>query len=152
MFSPSTSADLFGKYSETQCTDNLGLRYDRMLLTEPMVTCMALYASFVYGLLFFALESFPIVFAELRHWELVPSTLPFLGLFIGVIVAICINIGNQPRYIRAVEKNQGRAVPEARLAPMVIGGFCFSGGLFWFGWTADPSIPWVVPVIASGQY
>ncbi|KAF2166161.1 hypothetical protein M409DRAFT_66675 [Zasmidium cellare ATCC 36951] len=120
-----------------------------MLLTEPMVSCMALYASFVYGLLFFALESFPIVFAELRHWELVPSTLPFLGLFVGVIIAICINIGNQPRYMRAVEKNQGRAVPEARLAPMVIGGFCFSGGLFWFGWTASPSIPWIVPVIAS---
>ena len=92
------------------------------------------------------------MFAELRHWELVPSTLPFLGLFVGVIVAICINIGNQPRYIRAVEKNQGRAVPEARLAPMVIGGFCFSGGLFWFGWTASPSIPWIVPVIASGEY
>lgn len=123
-----------------------------MLLTEPMVTCMALYASFVYGLLFFAIESFPIVFAGLRSWQLVLSTLPFLGLFIGVIFAIGVNIGNQPRYIRAVERNQGRAVPEARLLPMVIGGICFSAGLFWFGWTADPRTPWIVPVIASGKY
>lgn len=32
----------------------------RMLITEPMVTCIALYASFVYGLLYMTLEVFPI--------------------------------------------------------------------------------------------
>lgn len=32
----------------------------RMLLTEPMVTCIALYASFVYGLLYMTLQVFPI--------------------------------------------------------------------------------------------
>ena len=32
----------------------------RMLITEPMVACIALYASFVYGLLYMTLEVFPI--------------------------------------------------------------------------------------------
>lgn len=32
----------------------------RMLVTEPMVACIALYASFVYGLLYMTLEVFPI--------------------------------------------------------------------------------------------
>jgi hypothetical protein len=49
-----------------------------MLVTEPMVACMAVYASFVYGLLFFQLESFPIVFEQERGWGLIDSTLPFL--------------------------------------------------------------------------
>lgn len=48
-----------------------------MLLTEPMVTCIAAYASFVYSLLFFQLESFPIVFGYMRNYSTVVSTLPF---------------------------------------------------------------------------
>lgn len=38
----------------------------RMLTTEPMVACIAVYASFVYGLLYMTLEVFPIVFLEER--------------------------------------------------------------------------------------
>jgi multidrug resistance protein len=121
----------------------------RMLFTEPMVACIALYASFVYALLYLTLEVFPIVFVQERHWGLVVSSLPFLGLFVGVLFALAINIGNQPRYARILDANKGRPVPEARLAPMVVGGFLFVIGLFWFGWTAAPQIPWIVPVIAT---
>lgn len=123
-----------------------------MLITEPMVTCIAVYASFVYGLLFFQLESFPVVFGLMRKYSTVVSTLPFLGLFTGVIFALVINFANQPRYAKAVARNQGRAVPEARLPPMLVGGVLFSAGIFWFGWTADPKYSWVLPTVAAGKY
>ena len=110
----------------------------RMLLTEPMVTCIAIYASFVFGLLYLTLEVFPIVFQEMRGYSLVVSTLPFLALFVGVLAAMGINLANQPRYIRLVNENGGKPVPEGRLLPMVVGGVLFAIGLFWFGWTADP--------------
>jgi len=121
----------------------------RMLITEPMVACIALYASFVYALLYMTLEVFPIVFEENRGWPQVSSTLPFLALFVGVLCALCVNLANQPRYMRIVDANGGKPVPEARLAPMVIGGVSFVIGLFWFGWTAGPSIPWPSCVIAA---
>jgi MFS family permease len=111
-----------------------------MLLTEPMVTCIAVYASFVYGLLFLTLEVFPIVFEEHRHWKPVVGSLPFLGLFIGVLSAVGINLANQPRYRRISDAAQGRPVPEARLAPMAVGSVLFAIGLFWFGWTAGNNI------------
>ena len=121
----------------------------RMLFTEPMVTSIALYASFVYALLYLTLEVFPIVFLQNRGYGLVVSTLPFLGLFVGVLFAVVINLANQPRYIRIVNDNKGKAVPEARLMPMIIGGFLFAIGLFWFGWTAAPQHHWILPVIAT---
>ncbi|KAF3761474.1 MFS general substrate transporter [Cryphonectria parasitica EP155] len=121
----------------------------RMFFTEPMLMYIAIYASFVYGLLFLTLEVFPIVFYEQRKWGLVVSELPFLGLFVGVLCAMFVNILNQPLYIRAMVKNNGRAVPEARLPPMIVGGFLFSIGLFWFGWTATPRYPWASPVVAA---
>ena len=120
-----------------------------MFFTEPMVTAIALYASFVYGLLYMTLEVFPIVFREQRKFSPVVSTLPFLGLFVGVCGAVFVNLWNQPRYSRIVAQNKGRAVPEARLPPVIIGGFLFVIGLFWFGWTADPKYHWAIPVVAT---
>ena len=116
------------------------------------MTCLALYASFVYGLLFLTLEVFPIVFEEDRKWGLFTSTLPFLALFVGGLCATFINLANQPRYIRAVKDNKGRPVPEARLPPIVVGSCLFSSGLFMFGWTAAPQYPWPLPVVAAGEY
>ncbi|KAK4900200.1 hypothetical protein LTR27_002424 [Elasticomyces elasticus] len=120
-----------------------------MLTTEPMVTCIAIYASFVYGLLYLTLEVFPIVYRQNRGMGQIVSTLPFLGLFVGVLFAVGINLANQPRYARIVAQNKGRAVPEARLPPMLIGGFLFTLGLFWFGWTADPKFHWSISTIAT---
>ncbi|KAJ9635005.1 hypothetical protein H2204_005960 [Knufia peltigerae] len=125
-------------------------RPGRMLFTESMVTCIAAYASFVYGLLFFQLESFPIVFGLKRGYSTIVSTLPFLGLFAGVVFALIINIANQKFYAKALARNNGRAVPEARLPPMLVGGVFFSAGLFWFGWTADPKYSWALPSVAAG--
>ncbi|KAL8650785.1 MAG: hypothetical protein Q9226_004998 [Calogaya cf. arnoldii] len=120
----------------------------RMLTTEPMVICITFYASFVYGILYLTLEVFPIVFGEIRGWKLVISTLPFLALLVGVLCAMAINLTNQPRYMRIVDENGGKPVPEARLPPMLIGGVLMVIGLFWFGWTANPPHHWILPVIA----
>jgi MFS family permease len=122
----------------------------KMLFTEPMVTCIALYASFVYGLLYLTLELFPIVFAEMRGFGPVVSTLPFIALLIGVCSAVFINLANQPRYIRISKAAGNKPVPEARLPPMVIGGIFFAIGLYWLGWTADPKFHWIIPTFAIG--
>ncbi|CAK7568741.1 MAG: hypothetical protein SEPTF4163_006743 [Sporothrix epigloea] len=123
----------------------------RMFFTEPIVMCTALYASFVYGLMFMALEFYPIVFREQRGLGPVASNLPFLALFVGAVVAMFINIANQPLYARAVARQgTGKAVPEARLPPIFIGGILFSIGFFWFGWAAAPRFAWPYPTVAGG--
>ena len=101
-----------------------------MLLTEPMVTCIAVYASFVFALLYMTLEVFPIVFQETRRWGSVVGSLPFIGLFVGVVSAVFVNLANQPRYRRISDAARGKPVPEARLLPMAFGGIIFAIGLF----------------------
>uniref|UniRef100_A0A093VSJ7 Putative transporter C36.03c n=1 Tax=Talaromyces marneffei PM1 TaxID=1077442 RepID=A0A093VSJ7_TALMA len=121
----------------------------RMLFTEPIVTCIAFYASFVYGVMYLTLELFPIVFQKQRGWSPVVASLPFLGLLIGVISSVGVNIWNQYRYNRISRAANGATVPEARLPPMAFGAVFMVVGLFWFGWTAEPPHHWVLPCLAA---
>lgn len=122
----------------------------RMLFTEPVMLGVAFYASFVYALLYMTLEVFPFVFEQNRGYELVTSTLPFLGSFVGLLCAVVLNLVNQPRYIHVVDSNKGKPVPEARLMPMVAGGVILVVGLFWFGWTSAPQYSSMLPIVAAG--
>lgn len=76
------------------------------------------------------LEVFPIVFQENRGWSPVVASLPFVGLFVGVVAAVFVNLANQPRYARISDAAKGKPVPEARLPPMAFGGIIFAIGLF----------------------
>jgi MFS family permease len=120
----------------------------KMLFTEPMIAVIAVYASFVYSILYMSLEWVPIIFEDVRGWSPFISTLPFIALFLGILAALGLNLGNQPYYHRQVEKNGGKAVPEARLPPIMIGSVLFCGGLFWLGWTATPNYHWILPSLA----
>lgn len=119
-----------------------------MLTTEPMVAAICFYASFTFAILYLTLEVFPIVFSEIRGWSTVVSTLPFLASFVGIVCALLLNIGNQPRYVRISRAAGGKPVPEARCPPMIAGGVIFFVGLFLLGWTAEPRFHWIAPVIA----
>jgi hypothetical protein len=72
--------------------------------------------------------------------------LPFLGPLIGFLLAVAYYIWvENPRYMRAVDRHNGFAPPEARLPSSMIGGILLPIGLFWFAWTAAPtSIHWIV--------
>lgn len=120
-----------------------------MLVTEPMCTCMCMYASYLFSILYLTLEAYAIVFVDIRGWGMVTGSLPFLGSFVGIVLALGINIGNQPRYKRISRAAGGRAVPEARCPPMAVGGLLMVAGLFLLGWTADPRYHWILPIIAT---
>jgi hypothetical protein len=48
------------------------------------------------------------------------------------------------------DANTGRpAPPEARLPPAIVGAFALPIGLFWFAWTNDPSIHFMVSISAG---
>ncbi|KAK3937361.1 MFS general substrate transporter, partial [Diplogelasinospora grovesii] len=117
------------------------------LLCTPICFLVALYASFCYGILYMQLGAIPIIFGELRGFSPFVATLPFLCIFIGAILGCGANVYNQLLYNKAYHAAGDRAVPERRLRPMMVGSVLFSAGQFLVGWTATPSIHWIVPCI-----
>jgi hypothetical protein len=86
------------------------------------------------------LEGFALEYGIYRGWGPVVAALPFLSLLLGAVIAAIFNILNNAIYFRKrLIANRFKPVPEARLPPMMVGGFAFTGGLFIFGCTFSPS-------------
>lgn len=117
------------------------------LLATPICFLMSVYGAFCYGILYATLGAFPIEYQEIRGWNAVVGALPFLSMLIGVLFGAVANLINQSFYIKAMAKNGGRPVPEARLPPMMVGSVMFAAGLFTFAWTSDKHFPWIAPTI-----
>ncbi|KAH9831156.1 MFS general substrate transporter [Rhodofomes roseus] len=119
---------------------------------EPIVASWNLYIMLVYGILYIFIQSFEVVFVERHGFNLGQNGLAFMGLFVGALVVYMLYV---PYFIVCVKPKfaEGKNfTPEDRLPPAMVGAFCLPISLFWFGWTASSSIPWIVPIIGSSFF
>ncbi|KAE8393582.1 hypothetical protein ETB97_001280 [Aspergillus alliaceus] len=124
----------------------------KMLVKEPIVLCMCIFGSFVYGLLYLFLTAYPYVF-QLNH-RMNPGVggLPYVGVIIGTLLGAVATAATQPWVLRKLKQNNGEMMPEWRLPVAIPGAVLFTGGLFWLGWSGyKGSIHWIVPT-ASGLF
>ncbi|KAF2260915.1 MFS general substrate transporter [Lojkania enalia] len=139
---------------KTTLIQNL-VRPVHMLFTEPVVFLLSLYTSFAFAILFLLFAAFPLIFQSAPYLFSVSQTgLAFLSIGLGVVLAavtgILIDRGIYQKHFRkAVAAGCHHAAPEHRLYNMMVGGVGVTVGLFWFGWTADRGVHWVVPVLAG---
>jgi MFS transporter, DHA1 family, multidrug resistance protein len=113
---------------------------------------MTLYSSLVYSILYLIIFAYPYSFQVVRGWKSGIASLPFLGIFVGIIIcSIFMAIDTKTRFQREAIRSKKPVLPEARLPPMIIGSFILPAGLFWFAWTSDPNITWV-PQVLSGIF
>ncbi|BGO92279.1 hypothetical protein NBRC10512_001176 [Rhodotorula toruloides] len=105
-----------------------------MLVKEPMVTAICTYNSFTYGTLYLLFSSVPIIFEEGHGWTAIQSSMTFLAVLVGTLIAAFINyLYSRFVFARHIDKH-GSAPPEMRLGPMMVGGIVFPVGFFLLGW------------------
>ena len=126
------------------------LRPIQMLMLEPILLCVAIYTSHIYGILYLFFEAYPISFQEVCGWRQPGVTaLPFPGILIGVLCGAGLIIYfTKIRFAKKL-KQHGQVVPKERLAPMIIASFFLPIGLFCFGWASSPQVSWVPQVFAG---
>ncbi|KAF2500589.1 MFS general substrate transporter [Lophium mytilinum] len=124
-----------------------------LLFREPIVLLLSIYLAIIYGTLYMMFGAFPIVYQEERGWSEGIGGLAFLGVAVGMIIAVTYTIFyDNKRYVKAADRAGGFAAPEARLPPGLIGGIVLPIGLFWFAWTNSPSIHWIVSIMAGAPF
>jgi multidrug resistance protein len=128
-----------------------GLKPVQMMIKEPILIVMTIYISLVYGILYLIFFAYPYSFQLDRQIDTGIASLPFIAIFIGVLIA-CATLTWETKVIFTPKFTKAKKViPEERLPPMIVGGVILVVGLFWFAWTSQPSInPW--PQIISGVF
>ncbi|KAK5108664.1 hypothetical protein LTR62_008069 [Meristemomyces frigidus] len=133
---------LFNKY---------GLKPIKMITQDLILIVLTLYISLVYGILYLIFFAFPISYEYDRGFEFGISALPFLGIFLGVLIACALMAWETVAVFTPKMQKAQKLLPEERLPPMMAGSIILVIGLFWFAWTSFPSIsPW--PQIVSGVF
>ncbi|CZT51834.1 related to fluconazole resistance protein [Rhynchosporium secalis] len=123
-----------------------------MLFREPILMAMTLYSSLVYSILYLIFFAYPYSFRVVRGWSPTIASLPFLGIFIGIVICcVYIAIDTKTRFNKLLLASTKPFIPEARLPPMIIGSVMLPIGLFWFAWTSNPDLHWA-PQVVSGIF
>lgn len=121
-----------------------------LLIFEPIVMLLSIFLSVVQATMFLLFAAYPIVFQQVRGWRQGVASLPFLAVALGIVISLFYAaLFDQQRYAKVVAKSNGRAPPEARLPPAMLGSVALPIGLFWFAWTNDPSTFWLISVSAG---
>ncbi|KAK4056382.1 hypothetical protein OIO90_002525 [Microbotryomycetes sp. JL221] len=124
------------------------------LFTEPIVTIVCMYLSFLYGVLYGFFAAFEVVFVERRGMSLTSFGLTYISLAIGFIIgcALLATVGAGSYKRKAIEcAQQGIKTPaEARLTLAYIGAIICPISLFIFAWTAPfTNVHWIGPLIGE---
>jgi len=124
-----------------------------MLVTDPIVGLFSLYTSFNFSMLFSFLAAFPPVFELAYAFSPGQSGLVFLGITSGCAFGAIFKILiDQHVYQKRLAKQQGKIPAEQRLWASMLGSIIMPVSLFWFAWTAQPSVHWMVPIIAAAFF
>lgn len=129
-----------------------GLKPVQMIYREPILIVLTIYISLVYGILYLVFFALPYSFESDRGWAFGIGSLPFIAIFVGVIIA-CVYMAWETTSIfqSKLDRAKGKLIPEERLPPMIIGSILLVVGMFMFAWTSFPHINYW-PQVISGAF
>ncbi|KAJ6455268.1 major facilitator superfamily domain-containing protein [Mycena vitilis] len=141
--------------------DSGNLHYLWLNLSRPVillfgsVICflLSLYMAFMYGIFYLMFTTFDTLFSNTYGFNTGTGGLAYIGLGLGFLLAtvVCARSANEV-YLHLAKKNGGKGEPEMRIPALIFGSLFVPVGLFWYGWSAEAKLHWIMPIIGSGIF
>lgn len=123
------------------------------LMLEPAILFINIYIGLAYAVFYLWFESFPLVFTDIYGFKGGIAGLPFLALAVGAIVSYIGYCAYNIFYLGPrFQKLNFNVPPEEFLRLSCFAGIFIPISLLMFGWSARPSVHWIVPMIGAGLY
>lgn len=120
----------------------------RMMCSSPILPMLALYMSFVFGLVYLIFTTVTEVFIDVYHFSPELSGLAYLGVGVGFFCGMITVAKTSDKTIaRLTAANDGVYNPEMRLAPLLFFAWFVPISFFWYGWTVYFKVFWIVPIL-----
>ena len=129
--------------------------YRPFLLTfhEPVIMFIAIYLTVIYTILFTFLNGYSFIFTQTYGFSEGITGLAFVGIVVGLcggsLLVPFIHRYAKRELHRIQQAGGTRLYPEIRLLFVMIGGPAIPISMFWMGWTANSSISYWSPLVAS---
>ena len=125
----------------------------KLLATQPIVQVMALYNAFLYGNTYIFFADFVNLFTDRYYQSVQIAGLNYVSIATSSGLATVIYSMTIDRIYRALSnRNGGQGKPEFQIPVMVTGTLLLGIGLFWYGWSAQAILYWIMPNIGCGLF
>ncbi|KAH8698219.1 major facilitator superfamily domain-containing protein [Phaeosphaeriaceae sp. PMI808] len=129
------------------------LRPLHMIVFEPLALFLSIYTAFNFAMIFSFFGSYSYVYARVYGFDPKEIGLCYIGIVVGFIFALAtFGYFDATKYQKEANRTNGKVAPEHRLYAAMFGSFLLPIGLFWFAWAPQPSIHWIVPVLAGWPF
>ncbi|KAJ5104492.1 hypothetical protein NUU61_001839 [Penicillium alfredii] len=119
-----------------------------LFVKSPIVLLLSTYMALVYGLLYLFFTTIPTVFRNQYGFSTGLSGLAYLGIGLGFFLGLLsIALTNDRIMLKLARRNGGKFEPEMRLPAMIFYACFLPISFFWYGWTTDKHVHWIVPII-----
>ncbi|KAF9051365.1 multidrug resistance protein 4 [Panaeolus papilionaceus] len=124
-----------------------------MLCRSLICFVLSLYMAFLYGIYYLMFSTFAAFFKNTYGFTPGIGGLTYLGLGVGFIISTVIGAKfSDGVYQKLAQKNGGKGKPEMRIPALFLGALLIPIGLFWYGWSAQAKIHWIMPIIGTGIF
>jgi len=124
------------------------VRPTKMLFLSPIVLALSIYMAVVYGYLYLLFTTLTLVFERDYGFSSGNVGLVFLGIGVGSLLGLFIFGMASDKIVKRMSA-KGEMKPEYRLPPLIPGSMIIPIGLFWYGWSAEAHIHWIMPIIGT---
>lgn len=125
----------------------------KLLATQPIIQVLALYNAYLYGNIYILYADFIDLWTDVYGESTEIAGLNYISIAIGsAIAAECCTLINDRIYRRLSKRNQGTGVPEFRIPVMLPATLFLSAGMFWYGWSAEAKMHWIMPNIGTSIF
>ncbi|KAG6916738.1 hypothetical protein DXG01_005558 [Tephrocybe rancida] len=130
-------------------------------LTRPVVMLyrsficfvLSLYMAFLYGIYYLMFATFSQFFHDTYGFDAGIGGLAYIGLGLGFFSATIFAAKTADRVYKYLsDKNGGKGTPEMRIPSIFFGSVFVPIGLFWYGWSAQAKLHWIMPIIGTAIF
>ncbi|KAG2152116.1 major facilitator superfamily domain-containing protein [Suillus cothurnatus] len=132
----------------------LNLKRPVILLARSFILfILSLYMALMYGIYYLMFATFPDLFSEVYHFSIGIGGLTYIGIGVGFLTATLFGARVSDKiYLYLAARNGGKGKPEMRIPALIFGSFFVPVGLFWYGWSAQAKVHFMMPIIGTAIF